>query len=129
MRVVIAGSRSIDDYALVLKGIERSGFDITEVVSGKAVGVDTLGEVWAKAHGVPVIERRAQWNVYGKRAGRIRNAQMADIAEAAVVVWDGISPGSKNMIDEMNKRDKPVYIQMSLDVRNLDDFYYGDNDE
>jgi hypothetical protein len=28
-----------------------------------------------------------------------------------VVVWDGESRGSKNMIEEMQKREKPVFVR------------------
>lgn len=46
MRTIIAGSRSITDYALIQKAVSESGFEITEVVSGGAIGVDRLGERW-----------------------------------------------------------------------------------
>ena len=44
MKVIIAGTRSVDDYKLVVNTIQRSGYSITEVVSGCATGVDRLGE-------------------------------------------------------------------------------------
>ena len=47
MKVIIAGSRGVEDYALVEEAVKQSGFDITEVVSGTARGVDLLGEHWA----------------------------------------------------------------------------------
>ena len=47
MKVIIAGSRDITDYSLVCRAISESKFDITEVISGTARGVDTLGEKWA----------------------------------------------------------------------------------
>ena len=48
-KLIIAGSRSITDYATLRKAIIMSGlWDVhktaIEVVSGKAKGVDTLGE-------------------------------------------------------------------------------------
>ena len=44
MKVIIAGSRNISDYKLVVDTIQSSGYEITEVVSGTAVGPDQLGE-------------------------------------------------------------------------------------
>ena len=109
--VIIAGSRTIIDYDIVLEAIEESGYDITRVISGTAPGVDSLGELWAMKHGIPYDRMPANWNKYGKRAGFIRNKEMAMVADCAVVIWDGKSRGSSNMIDEMIALDKPVFVK------------------
>ena len=79
--------------------MDRCPWKVTEVVSGMAQGPDTLGEEWASARDLPVKQFPAHWNELGKRAGVVRNLEMAKHAEAAVVFWDGSSPGSKHMID------------------------------
>ncbi len=110
--VIIAGSRSIIDYDIVLEAIEKSGYEITRVISGTAPGVDSLGELWAIKHGIPYVRMPANWNKYGKKAGFIRNKEMAVAADKAIIVWDGKSPGSSNMIDEMLALNKPVYVEV-----------------
>lgn len=70
-----------------------------EIVSGTARGADQLGERYAFEHGFPVKHFPADWDQHGKSAGYIRNAQMAEYADAAVIFWDGMSRGSKHMID------------------------------
>ena len=112
MLVIIAGSRSIHDYAVISEAVEASGFKPILIISGGARGVDSLGEEWAEKNGVPVRRFLALWNVYGKRAGYIRNADMAKVADALVAVWDGKSKGTKHMIDTMRGRNKPVYIHV-----------------
>lgn len=97
MKTIIAGSRTITDISKVYSAAKSCGWEISEVVCGKARGVDTLGEQWAKAQDIPVKYFPADWDRYGKSAGYIRNAQMADYAEALVLVWDGTSRGSKMM--------------------------------
>ena len=109
MRVVIAGSRTVDDFTLVCKAIEGSGFEITELVSGTAKGADSLGEWWAGINSVPIKKFPANWDKYGKAAGPIRNAEMADYADAAIVVVKDKSTGAMNMIKQMAERDKPHY--------------------
>lgn len=99
MKTIIAGSRTILDQELINKAAAKCGWTITEVVCGKAAGVDTLGEVWAKAQNVPVKAFPADWHGLGRSAGYHRNAQMADYAEALILVWDGRSPGSRMMYD------------------------------
>lgn len=112
MRVVVAGSRSIENCYEVCLAIMESGFDVTEVVCGRARGVDTIGEAYAHVEGIPVKVFTASWELHGNAAGPIRNTEMADYADAAVVVWDGKSSGSRNMIEQMERRGKPVYVHV-----------------
>ena len=44
MKVIVTGSRIINDPAVVERAIDESGFTITELVSGGARGVDRLAE-------------------------------------------------------------------------------------
>lgn len=120
MKVIIAGTREINDYALVVKTIESSGYKITEVVSGCATGVDWLGEQWARVNNVPIKEMPAEWHRYGNSAGPHRNRAMAEYADAAIIIWDGQSRGTRNMIENMIRRKKPYHIGMTSAT--LDDF-------
>lgn len=120
MKVIIAGTRSVEDYSLVVLAVERSGYTITEVVSGCATGIDRLGEQWARANNVPIKEMPADWNQYGNSAGPMRNRKMAEYADACIVVWDGKSRGTRNMIENMIRRKKPYYIAMTSAT--LEDF-------
>ncbi len=110
MRVIVAGSRDINDYEIVKAAIEKSEFNIFEVVSGRARGVDQLGEKWAICNEIPIAIFPANWKRDGKAAGHIRNVSMAHHADALIAVWDGESRGTKHMIDTMTKLKKPVYV-------------------
>lgn len=110
MKVIIAGSREITDASVVADAIAASGFEVTEVVSGTARGVDRLGEAWARARKIPIKPFPADWNQLGKAAGVLRNAEMAKYADALVAIWDGESPGTKNMIDEATSRGLRVHV-------------------
>lgn len=44
-------------------------------------------------------------------AGIMRNAVMADNTDALIAYWDGISRGTKNMIDEARKKGLAVRIK------------------
>lgn len=115
MKVIVAGGRNINDQALVDAAIAESGFEVTEIVSGKARGVDTCGEVWALWHDIPVKEFPAIWRdrdgVYDSAAGFRRNSAMARYAEALVAVWDGRSTGTKHMLDQAAKMGLKVFIK------------------
>ena len=104
LRTIIAGSRTITDMAVVEYAVQKSGFEITEVVSGGAKGVDTLAQQFAEYHNIPVKVFMADWNAHGKSAGPIRNQQMAEYADQLIAVWDGVSLGTCHMIDCANRR-------------------------
>lgn len=101
MKVIIAGSRGIEDHEILLEAIEESGFDITEVVSGGARGVDLMGEDYANAVDTPIKQFIPNWGKPPhtiRNAGNIRNGQMAEYADALIAIWDGKSTGTKDMI-------------------------------
>lgn len=110
MRVIVAGSRGVTDYQVVSTACANSGFNFTEVISGTARGVDTLGERYAFEIGVPVAIFPPDWDTLGKGAGFVRNKEMADRADALVAVWDGVSKGTAHMISVMQSQQKPVFI-------------------
>lgn len=110
MRVIVAGSREGFVYSDVDEAIKLSGFDVSEVVSGSARGVDRLGESWANFNKTPIKRFPADWDRHGKGAGYIRNAEMAEYGEALVALWDGRSKGTKHMIDTALKKGLPVSV-------------------
>lgn len=131
MKLIIAGSRSITSYATLRQAIIMSGLwdehkKAIEVVSGKAKGVDTLGEEFASKAGLKVHDKPADWDnikapgavvktrydgkKYNALAGHWRNEEMAQIADAALILWDGKSTGSLDMLHRMLALGKPVYL-------------------
>lgn len=82
-----------------------------EIVSGGAQGIDFLAELYAKKKTIPFKEFPADWKNLGKKAGFIRNSEMAEYADGLIAIWDGKSKGTFHMISEMVKRNKLVYIQ------------------
>lgn len=114
MKVVIAGSRSIDSYYQVHLAVKESGFEIDTIISGTANGVDLQGEAYGKEHNIPVERYPADWKTHGKKAGFIRNQKMNDNSDATIVIWDGSSVGSKMMAEITEKSNKPVFIKRVL---------------
>lgn len=111
MRVIIAGSRTILEPKEVEKAVEQSPFykKITIILCGDARGVDFLGQLYGEYHGIPVEHYPAQWNQYGKSAGYRRNEQMAQNADALILVWDGQSKGSDHMLEIAKRYNLEIY--------------------
>lgn len=116
MKTIIAGSRTIEDYSILLKAIVSSEFEITQVISGNARGVDKLGEIYADLKKIPCDLFPANWSEYGKSAGVIRNKEMANNAEALIAVWDGKSRGTLNMIEIARKKGLKVFVYNTLEA-------------
>lgn len=115
MKVIVAGSRRLNTDKelvwLVADAMWRSGFirTLKEVVSGGARGIDLAGENFAQSYNVPIKRFPADWDKHGKAAGPIRNAEMADYADALVLIWDGRSKGSANMRSLAHKKGLMVF--------------------
>ena len=111
LRVIIAGSRDFNDYKLLKKSaieiITKKTMlpDLTRIISGGARGADTLGERFANEMGLEISRFIPDWDGLGKRAGYVRNAEMAKFAVednsygVLIAFWDGQSRGTKHMID------------------------------
>lgn len=101
-RVIIAGSREFNDKELATSVLDEllgsvSHNDIV-ILCGMARGADTIGMQWAQDRGYDVAFYPASWNILGKKAGYVRNKEMATDATHLVAFWDGKSKGTKNMI-------------------------------
>ena len=110
MKTLIAGSRDIQDYTILQAAIKDSGFKITKVISGGARGVDTLAIRWAIQNQIDCIIRPAKWDIWGKKAGYVRNTFMVGEASQVITIWDGKSKGTKHIIDIVKEQNKKLFI-------------------
>lgn len=128
MKTIIAGSRRIASPAarrFLDASIRALPWTITEVVSGRARGVDTMGESWAQAHDIPIKQFAPRWYPDGPHggvdlgAGLRRNEEMATYADALLAIWDGYSKGTKHMIRTAERHGLRVvvFIWLSDSVR------------
>lgn len=112
MKLAIVGSRSFTDY-------EKFKFHITMlfniqsiklIITGGAIGADSLAERFAKENDIPINIIKPDWDKYGKSAGMLRNIDIISSADEALIFWDGISKGTKNDIELAEKYKKPYNI-------------------
>lgn len=105
-KCIVAGSRSIQDRDFIFGRLDfllRNKMKDLEIVCGRCRGPDLIGAEWAALNGVPIKDFPADWKTYGKRAGMIRNKEMALYGDALIAFWDGQSRGTHNMIEEAKK--------------------------
>lgn len=117
MKLIIAGCRhfklSLEELEEIIIHQNIPFSKITEVVSGGASGIDSLGEDWAESltDWMPVKVFKPEYDKFvHKRAAPIaRNIEMGKYADALLLIWDGQSKGSASMKAIMKKLNKPIY--------------------
>lgn len=121
LKLIIAGSRTFDDpdelwrrtyqFLQILRPhLSHGDVSGVTVISGTASGADRLGEAFAGLHGLDLIRMPADWAKHGKRAGYMRNEQMATAADACIVFWDGTSKGANHMFNIAAASKMPVML-------------------
>lgn len=111
MKYIVAGGRDFNNYSLMTLILSRHiNPEEDTIISGGARGADELGARYASERGIPLQIFPAYWDTYGKSAGFIRNAEMGEHADCAIVFWDGKSKGSKHMIKTMKYLRKQCYV-------------------
>lgn len=128
LRIIIAGGRDFTDYDFLKQTMKEyfvslmsRGYNVSKdsftIVSGTARGADKLGEQFALENGLKLVRFPANWDIYGKRAGYIRNKEMAKFAAGGdphgvlFAFWDGESKGTKHMIDLAGEYGVVVHIK------------------
>ena len=110
MKYIIAGGRKFCDSVLMNRVLRKLLTRDDSVIVGGAPGADTLGQDWADYHQLDYEVMKANWSKYGKRAGVLRNAEMAEAGDALVAFWDGESKGTRHMIDTALSKGLEVHV-------------------
>lgn len=124
--VVVFGSRKFEDkvlfndFLLGFIGDWKMTPEDTVFVSGLANGPDKFIIDWSLKNGWRWHECAAKWDdldvpgarikvngggkQYNARAGFDRNQEMANVSTHGLGFWDGVSPGTKDMVDRCNEK-------------------------
>ena len=82
--VAVVGSQGIKSCAALARRLAE--LEPAAVVSGGAAGVDALAAAWARAHGVPLVELRPDYDAHGAGAPHVRNAEIVQRAGRVLLV-------------------------------------------
>lgn len=111
MRLLVTGSRKWKDKEALFHYLNRMFLqfhDIVIVHGNCRNGADAMAKEWAETNGIPHEPHNAQWDIYGKAAGHIRNKQMVDTnPDRAVAFISGESRGTRNCISHIEKAGIP----------------------
>lgn len=106
MKLLIVGSRSVKNFDIS----PYISADTDLILTGGAVGIDTLAEKYADNHSISKLVLRPRYARYGKSAPLVRNRMLVDMADEILIIWDGISKGTAYTISYARKSGKHLQI-------------------
>lgn len=111
MKVAVIGSRGlrVDNLEKYLPK------ETTEIVSGGARGIDTCAREYAVRNNIKLTEFLPEYERYGRSAPIKRNLLIIDYADYVLAFWDGKSYGTKYVIDNCKKKNKPVRVLIEIE--------------
>lgn len=118
LKTIIAGTREFNNVAAIQAAILDCPFlaEITQVVCGDCVGVDLIAAQWAEEVYLGPVKHfpvtPEDWATHGKPAGPRRNWQMGRYADALILIYDGESPGSSNMLEIATKLKLKIHVKI-----------------
>ena len=111
MKIAIIGSRETGnsnfEQELKNRGLV---FGSDTIISGGARGIDTLAAMYARKHGMKLLEFRPDYATFGRGATFVRNRLIVDMADVVVAFWNGKSRGTKYTIEYAKKKYVPVIL-------------------
>ena len=109
MKIGIIGSRKLKLNPLEI--MERlKGFEVSEIISGGAKGIDTTARMVAKILNVPCREFKPEYFKYGRIAPFIRNEKIIETSDVIFAFWNGNSTGTENALNIARRKNKPFKI-------------------
>lgn len=106
MKLAIIGSRKLTNVEID----PHIPDDVTEIVSGGAVGIDTCAAEYAKSKALKLTEFLPQYECYGRAAPIVRNKEIVNHADKILAFWDGKSKGTLSVIKYAKKAGKPCEV-------------------
>jgi hypothetical protein len=116
--IAIVGSRNfldVDVFVNVLNEIISIEGNPKTIVSGGAVGTDTLAYNWAKENNVDTLIFEPRYKDFPKKvrkwmAPKERNTTIVENSDVVIAFWDMKSTGTKDTIDKSVEKGNKVYI-------------------
>lgn len=121
MRYAIIGSRTFLDYEKFKKSIDPHLPYITQIISGGAVGADSLASDYANEHDIPLLVFKPDWINNGIGAGFIRNKSIVQSSDIVLAFWDMKSNGTKHSLIYAKKlKIKTIVINIETKIRQIE---------
>jgi hypothetical protein len=125
MKLAIVGGRKFKDWPLLQSIVDAYPYrdEITTIVSGGALGTDSLAEFYADTDH---LDKDIRYPDKSRGIGGLfeRNSEIAERCDHALVFWDGASTGTLDTVNKIAKLRKPFTIYYYL-IDEFESFNYG----
>ncbi len=112
-KLAIVGSRRFHDYDLMKKILDPYLKQIKHIISGGAMGADTLAQRYAKDNGLAIKIYYPDWEKHGKAAGVIRNTCIVAECDGMLAFAYPDSKGTRDSVKKaIRKRVDVVVIEL-----------------
>lgn len=109
MKVAIIGSREIGSFS-VRDMLPHIPENTTGLVSGGAIGIDSLAEQAARQLGLPIEIISPDYDTNGRLAPLIRNHKIVESADLLLAFWDMSSHGTAHTLNSCVQSGTPFRI-------------------
>lgn len=111
MKVLVCGGRDYHDHKTIDAVLSHLHMycRITSIVHGGASGADTMAGWWARKHNIRELPYPAQWELYQRRAGILRNIEMLRMEKPDFVIAFPGGAGTGHMKHIARKGGYPVH--------------------
>lgn len=124
MKIAVTGSRALNDKPWVFAQLDNVLTEIQAkyklkhppaILSGGALGVDTLSREWSEEKGLDFVLFKPYHLVDNKVEFETkyffsRNRQLVDNADVVVCLWNGVSHGTQHVMKYAEKKGKKLVI-------------------
>lgn len=113
INLAIVGGRDYADYTnfkiIVDEYIKEIGTP-SKIISGGAMGVDTMAEKYANENNIPITVLKPDWNKLGKKAGILRNTDIIEASTHVLALPTQKSVGTHDSINKAKKLNKELKV-------------------
>ena len=116
VRIIVCGGRHFPDRRAVWRVLDHihTYRSVAEIIQGEcATGADRYAREWALDYGIPLQGFAARWDLYGRRAGPMRNREMLACRPDGVVAFPG-GRGTGDMIAAAGEAGIAVYLPFGV---------------
>ncbi len=99
MKLLVCGDRDWKDYDAIYRIVQR--LQPLCIIEGGGSGADAKAMDVAACLGIPRTTVSAEWNIYGRAAGPIRNQKMIDMHPDLVVAFHSDITKSAGTMDTL----------------------------
>lgn len=115
MKIAVVGSTQINsrlNLDVVVKYLKSLPIG-TQILTGSSLGVDRfVAQHYPKRRGFRLRVYQPNWERFGQTSVDMENKKMINESDIVAVCWNGVSPGSKSIIEECKKIGKDTEVIM-----------------